>query len=538
VSTTAAPIDAPARRSATTAAWSLPARAISYFSGPVGLAVKIVLLGVLNAIAVWAGVVLGTHHKWPAVAVLVLVTAAIDAAYLSRRTLPLKFLIPGTVFLLAFQVIPVAYTIQVAFTNYSTGHILTKGQAIDGIKQNSLGPPANGHTYSMAPARDASGKLVLVLLSDNGRAFVGTQKELKPLRRSDVRLNGDGAVVSATGFRLLKGRALLAVQNDLNTYFVPAGADTKIQPQGLDTAIDLKPTLRYDARHDAFVKVSNGQVFRDDGLGSFAAANGDELEPGWKTNTGLRNFSRTIHNRLIRAPFLRVFAWTFAFATTTVLLSFALGLFLAIALDKPGLPFQRLYRTVLIIPYAVPAFLSLLVWQGLLNDDFGVVNHILHAHVPWLLGSAWWARVSVILVSMWLTFPYFFLVSMGALQSIPMELTEAARVDGGGPWQVFRKVTLPLLLVAVAPLMIASFAFNFNNFNNIYLLTGGGPASGDQSIAGATDILISYTYKLAFASGKGNDYGLASTIAIVDFVIVAVISTIAFTRTRVLEEIN
>src|SRR4029079_4522652 len=116
----------------------------------------------------------------------------------------------------------------------------------------------------------------------------------------------------------------------------------------------------------------------------------------------------------------------------------------AIALDKPGLPFRRLYRSVLIIPYAVPAFLSLLVWQGLLNDDFGAVNHILHAHIPWLLGSAWWARVSVIFVSMWLTFPYFFLVSMGALQSIPTELTEAARVDGGGPWQVFRKVEMPL----------------------------------------------------------------------------------------------
>jgi arabinogalactan oligomer/maltooligosaccharide transport system permease protein len=138
---------------------------------------------------------------------------------------------------------------------------------------------------------------------------------------------------------------------------------------------------------------------------------------------------------------------------------------------------------------------------------------------------------------MWLTFPYFFLVSMGALQSIPMELTEAARVDGGGPWQVFRKVTLPLLLVAVAPLMIASFAFNFNNFNNIYLLTAGGPAT-DQSVAGATDILISYTYKLAFAAGKGNDYGLASAIAIIIFFIVATISTIAFMRTRVLEEIN
>jgi arabinogalactan oligomer/maltooligosaccharide transport system permease protein len=224
------------------------------------------------------------------------------------------------------------------------------------------------------------------------------------------------------------------------------------------------------------------------------------------------------------------------FATAVVFLSFALGLLLAIALNKPGLRFQRTYRVVLVVPYAIPAFLSLLVWQGLLNDDFGVVNRIFHTNIPFLF-DPWWARFSVIFVSMWLTVPYFFLVSLGALQSIPKELTEAAQVDGGGAWQVFRKVTLPLLLVAVAPLMIASFAFNFNNFNNIYLLTQGGPALGDSPIAGATDILISYTYKIAFTAGKGQDYGLATAIGIFIFFIVATISAISFSRTKALENL-
>ncbi len=120
--------------------------------------------------------------------------------------------------------------------------------------------------------------------------------------------------------------------------------------------------------------------------------------------------------------------------------------------------------------------------------------------------------------------PYFFLVSMGALQAIPEELTEAGRVDGGGPLQLFRRVTFPLLLVAVAPLLIASFAFNFNNFNNIYFLTGGGPPQANSSIAGSTDILISYTYKLAIAAGKGQDFALASAVSIIIFLIVAAIS--------------
>ena len=139
-------------------------------------------------------------------------------------------------------------------------------------------------------------------------------------------------------------------------------------------------------------------------------------------------------------------------------------------------------------------------------------------------------------MSVWLTFPYFFLVSMGALQSIPAELIEAARVDGGGPWQVFRRVTLPLLLVAVAPLMIASFAFNFNNFNNIYLLTGGGPAN--RLVCRGRDGHPDQLHVQArLRSGKGNDYGLASAIAIVIFFIVATISAIAFSHTKALEEI-
>jgi arabinogalactan oligomer/maltooligosaccharide transport system permease protein len=198
--------------------------------------------------------------------------------------------------------------------------------------------------------------------------------------------------------------------------------------------------------------------------------------------------------------------------------------------------FQRTYRSLLVVPYAVPGFLSTLVWAGLLNDDFGVVNRILHTDIPWLFDGNW-AKVSVILVSVWLTAPYFFLVSLGALQSIPNELVEAARVDGGGPLQVFRKITLPLLLVAVAPLMIASFAFNFNNFGNIYLLTRGGPAAGDESIAGATDILITYTYKLAIESGKGQDFALASAISILIFFIVAGISALGVWRTKSLENL-
>lgn len=541
LSTAAAPAGRTSRWStaAAAAAWSAPARLIAVFSGPVGLGVKIALLSVFNALAVWAGVILAENGKWVAVAVLGAATIAVDAVYLSRRrAVPAKFLVPGTVFLVAFAVVPIAYTVNVAFTNWSTGHILTKDEAIEGIKRNSLTPPPDGRTYAMAPARDADGRLVLLLVDEtSGKPFVGTREGLEPLPEGTLRLDASGLSTAPRGYELLEAQERLALDTALSDYIVPTHDSAAIRPEGLEYALELRPTLRYDPRVDTFTRIEDGTIFRDNGRGSFVAANGEELEPGWRTNVGLLNFRRMAEDPLIRQPFVRVFVWTFAFAFLAVLISFAAGLFLAITLDKPGMRFQRLYRSLLIVPYAIPGFLSLLVWGGLLNDDFGVVNRVLHVSIPWLFDPTW-AKVSVILVSVWLTAPYFFLVSLGALQSIPAELVEAARVDGAGGWQMFRKVTLPLLLVAVAPLLIASFAFNFNNFGNIYLLTGGGPPAEDNSIAGATDILISYTYKLSIASGKGQDFGLASAITIVIFFIVGTISALSFWRSRSLEELR
>jgi arabinogalactan oligomer/maltooligosaccharide transport system permease protein len=531
----------------------LIARSIAAFSGTVGFAIKIALLAAVNALAAWAVYVLISHHRWLALGVLIAATLLLDWLYLVPRawTLPAKFLVPGTIFLIGFQIVPIVFTINVAFTDYSTGHILTKGQAVAAIQVNSLQAPANGRQFDLAPAQDASGALVLLLHDESsGKIYVGTSHGLTALPKSSVTIGATGQPSAAKGFTVVKGAELFALDTQLSQYAVPTTDGASIKPQGTSVAVELKPTLRYDAAHNRFVRISDGQVFHDNGLGSFvsgAGATKEELEPGWKTYTGFRNFGRIIHDPLVRGPFLSIFAWTFAFAATCVAFSFAFGLFLAIALDKRGMRLQRVYRSILVIPYAIPGFLSLLVWGGLLNDDFGVVNNsILHTHVPWLFGGpvfSWlsfvtWPRIAVVMVSVWLTTPYFFLVSLGALQSIPDELTEAARVDGGGAWQIFRRVTLPLLLVAVAPLMIASFAFNFNNFNNVYLLTQGGPYNGSSSIAGNTDILISYTYKLAIASGKGNDYGLASAVAIIIFFIVAGISGLSFWRSNSLESMR
>jgi len=156
--------------------------------------------------------------------------------------------------------------------------------------------------------------------------------------------------------------------------------------------------------------------------------------------------------------------------------------------------------------------------------------------VPWLT-DPWLAKVSVLLVNLWLGFPYMFLICTGALQAIPGDVIESARMDGAGALRILRSMTLPLLMISVAPLLISSFAFNFNNFTLIYMLTGGGPNfEGSPILVGHTDILISMVYSVAFEGGT-KQYGLASAVSILIFVIVGTISWIGFRRTKTLEEL-
>src|SRR5512143_472733 len=162
------------------------------------------------------------------------------------------------------------------------------------------------------------------------------------------------------------------------------------------------------------------------------------------------------------------------------------------------------------------------MWCGMLTPEFGVANRFLKTMIrvaPHWTTAPFWAQVAILRVNLWLGYPYFMLVASGALQSIPSDIYEAAMIDGATGWQRFRRITLPLLLVAVGPLMIASYVFNFNNFNLIYLFIGGGPPiAGATTNAGHTDILISYVYKLAFESGgRGVQYGYASAITIIIF---------------------
>lgn len=298
--------------------------------------------------------------------------------------------------------------------------------------------------------------------------------------------------------------------------------------------------MSYDKASDTFTDLESGVTYTDNGEGAFANAQGEKLSTGWKINVGFDNFVRAFTDPDLRGPLLSVIVWTFTFSIASVILTFGLGLFLAITFNREDLRGKKAYRILMILPYAFPAFLSGLVWSGILNPQFGWLNHTLlgGAEIGWLTDPVL-AKISVLVVNLWLGFPYMFLVCTGALQSLPNELDEAARMDGAGAFRVFRSIKLPLLLVSIAPLLISSFAFNFNNFNVIYMLTGGGPRFDDTSRdIGSTVILITLVYKVAFGQGTGRDYGLASALAIIIFILVATISAISFKQTKSLEDVN
>ncbi|WP_395244473.1 ABC transporter permease subunit [Agromyces sp. MMS24-K17] len=505
----------------------------------IALVAKLIGLAIVDALAVYAVFVLIAHGQWIVTAIVVAVTVLVNWIYFSRRRLPAKYLTPGVIFLVVFQVFVLLYTGYIAFTNYGTGHNGSKEQAVSSLMASSLQRVEDSPTYPVTVV-DRAGELgLLVTDPETGDAYVGTNDEsLAPV---DAEFDGDTAVAT-DGWTSLQFADVLARTDEVTALSVPYSDDPNDgalrTPDG-QSGYRYISTLEYDEAAGTMTDLETGTVYSDTGVGAFTAEDGEQLLPGWQITVGFDNFIRAVTDPRLAGPLVYVTTWTFAFALISVASTFFLGLFLAIVFNDMRMRGRKIYRVLMILPYAIPSFLSALVWAGMMNESFGFINQVLFggASIPWLTDPVL-AKVSVIIVNLWLGFPYMFLVCMGALQSIPDELQEAATVDGARPWAVFRLIKLPLLLVSVAPLLIASFAFNFNNFNVIYMLTDGGPRDSNAPIpVGFTDILISMVYKVAF-TGQTRDYGLASAYSIIIFIIVAIISIIAFRRTKSLEELN
>lgn len=500
--------------------------------------VKLAMLAILDAALVFLAFVLLGRGDWLILAIVAVAGVGINWIYLSKRALPAKYITPGLVFLAIFQVFVILYTVYIAFTNYSTGHILTKDQAVESLLSQAQSRVPDSPSLPLTVVQEGDELGFLVTMPD-GTAAVGFAES--PLTETDAVFE-DGRAVEIDGADSLDFTQILSLQEELFDLSVPVSdeaADGWLRTLDGRTAYAYESSLEYDEVAGTLTDTETGTVYVDGGEGSFVDEDGNEILPGWQVTVGFQNFERAFTESSIRGPLMYVLAWTFAFAFLSVFLTFALGVGLAIMFNDKRMRGRKIYRVIMVLPYAFPAFLGALIWAGMFSTSFGFINQVLlgGAAIPWLTDPTM-AKVAVVLVNLWLGFPYMFLVATGALQAIPDDILEAARTDGANAWKAFRHIKLPLLMVSMAPILISAFAFNFNNFNVIYLVTGGGPRDTSADIpVGYTDILISLVYKVAF-TGQSRDYGLASAFSIIIFILVAGISILSFRRTKVLEELN
>lgn len=449
--------------------------------------------------------------------------------YGTATSMAWKYLFPGVAGMLLFVVFPLVYTVQIGFTNYSSAHLLTEPRARQYLLDQNLVDEARARPYTLH-AEGSAHRVRLAPGEAGGEPLLSPPLDLRAPPAAPV------AMVAQAGASLgpaLDLKALIGLRDGLQRLALQLPGGEVLQYAGLREFGPIEPL--WTARPDgALVQAASGRVFVPNGeTGYFesAGANGEieRVSPGYTVGVGFANYTRMLLDADFRGPFVSIFVWTVMFSGLTVLLSTALGMSLAVLLEWEGLKHRTLYRTLLFLPYAVPGFISILVWKGLFNQNFGEINAILDAVFG--VRPAWFAdptlaKGMILIVNTWLGYPYIMILCSGLIKAIPGDLYEASALAGASPWTNFWKITAPLIARPLTPLLISAFAFNFNNFVLISLLTDGRPDFLNTKLpAGTTDILVSYTYRIAFTD-SGQNFGLAAAISTLIFMLVAVMALV------------
>ena len=463
----------------------------------------------------------------PLLATLILVVAVgFAVVYSQARFYATRFIFPGIVTILIFVLFPVVYTIYLGFTNYSSTNLLSFPRVQEILLSKTIIAPDSERPYAVVAA---DGQYRLFFAEGQGGFLT------EPLALDGAAVEAPAAEVAAPPGETLAMRDVVKLRDALEAVTVTLPNGTGLKLAGLRTFAAITPEreLQPDGR---LISTVDGSVLTPDpAQGFYVDETGAKVPPGWRVEIGLANFQRIFNSAGIRQPMVAIFFWTVAFATLSVTLTFALGIVLASILQWPHLRFKPLYRLLLILPYSVPAFISILIFKGLFNQSYGEINFILEA----LFGikPSWntdplLARTMIVLVNVWLGYPYMMLLAMGFLQAVPEDQKKAAALEGASPLRVFFTITLPQILPPFLPLLIASFAFNFNNLVLVLLLTRGLPDMPGTIIpAGQTDILGSFTYRISFLN-SGQEFGLAGAITLIIFFIVTVIAYANFVAMR------
>lgn len=251
---------------------------------------------------------------------------------------------------------------------------------------------------------------------------------------------------------------------------------------------------------------------------------------------GFATFDKLFNLNVWSNTFGGVLTWTVIWAVVATFTCYFGGILVALLINQKGIRFKGFWRMLFVIPYAIPQIVSLLIMKNMLNEKFGPINQYFRAFglegLPWL-NDPFWAKVSVIVVNMWIGIPVTMILVMGILTTIPNDLYEAADVDGASGWMKFRNITMPYVLFATAPILITQFVGNINNFNVIFLLTGGNPATMKYNNAGETDLLVTWLYKLTL---DFNQYNIAAAVALLLFIFIAVTAILLYRRSSSFKE--
>jgi maltose/maltodextrin transport system permease protein len=472
-------------------------------------------------------------------AVLILTLGGISLyIYVSANTLAWRYLFPGVMAMLVFVAFPLFYTLQIGFTNYSASNLLSEERARGYLLEQAEVSEARAYGFGV----HAEGNQVRLVLTPNGEGASTARFASAPLTLGEPRTAAVPMQPLAADEKLpapYSLRQVVANRDALRALRLTLPDQSQLIYAGLREFAVFEPLWKAEPG-GALKRLADGVVYQPNrDTGFFEDAQGERLQPGFKVGVGFANYARLFGDADMRGPFVSIFIWTVVFAGLTVLFSTAIGMTLAVVLNWEALKYRTLYRTLLFLPYAVPGFISILVFKGLFNQNFGEINTILNA----LFGvkPAWFAdptlaKTMILIVNTWLGYPYIMVLCTGLIKSIPADLYEASAIAGAKPLTNFFRITAPLIVKPLTPLLISAFAFNFNNFVLISLLTDGRPDYLNTKLpAGTTDILVSYTYRIAFTDAGAN-FGLAAAISTVIFFLVAILSMVNLKLTQSKDE--
>ncbi len=444
--------------------------------------------------------------------------------YLSARTLAWRYLFPGVAAMLIFVAFPLVYTIQIGFTNYSASNLLSEPRARAYLLEQADVLEARAFASTVHYV-GSDYRLVITSQGEGGASFVSNV--FKTGATPAAPLVMQAMLPDQVLGEALNLRQVIALRDTLMALKLSMPDTTVLQYAGLREFAVFEPQWQQQTQ-GGLKRLADGVVFTPNrGTGFFEDDKGQRLQPGFKVNVGWANYTRMFGDADMRGPFLSIFIWTVLFAGLTVVFSTAIGMTLAVVLNWEALKYRTLYRTLLFLPYAVPGFISILVFKGLFNQNFGEINAILNAVFgirPNWFADPTLAKTMILIVNTWLGYPYIMVLCTGLIKAIPSDLYEASAIAGAKPLTNFFRITAPLIVKPLTPLLISAFAFNFNNFVLISLLTDGRPDILNTKLpAGTTDILVSYTYRIAFTDAGAN-FGLAAAISTVIFFLVALLS--------------